>query len=53
MGCNIFFGVLLRVFYIGEQVFFQHGIFSCSLAGVFTFDEAVVEHPSAFTLTDM
>lgn len=53
VGCDIFFGVFLRVFYVGKQVFFQYGIFSCSLAGVLAFDETVVQHPRAFTLTDM
>ena len=51
--CYIFLGVVLRVLYVGEHVFFQHGIFSCSLAGVLAFNEAVVQHPSAFTFTDM
>ena len=53
MGCNIFFGMLCRVFYVGEYVILQHGIFSSSLARVLTFDEAVVQHPSAFALADM
>ena len=53
MGCNVFFGVLLRVLYVGEQIFFEHGIFSCSLAGVLAFDEAVVEHPSTLAFADM
>ena len=43
----------LRVLYVGEQFFLQYGIFSCSLAGVLTFDEAVIEHPSALAFTDM
>ena len=51
--CDIFFGVFCRVLYVGEQVFLQHGIFSCSFAGVLAFDEAVVEHPSALAFTDM
>ena len=53
VGRNVFFGVFGRVLYVGEQVFFQYDIFSCSLAGVVAFDEAVVEHPSALAFTDM
>ena len=53
VGRDIFLGVLCRVLYVGEQIFLQHGIFSCSLAGVLAFDEAVIKHPSTFAFTDM
>ena len=53
VGCNVFFGVFCVVLYVGEQVFFQYGIFSCSLAGVLAIDKSVVEHPSALSFTDV
>jgi len=45
--------MLCRVLYVGYQIFLEHGILSCSLAGVLAFNEAVVQHPSAFTFADV
>ena len=53
MWCYISFGVLGGVLYVGKQVFLHHCVFSRSLAGVLTFDEAVIKHPRAFTFADM
>ena len=53
VGRDIAFRMLLRVLYVFEQVFFEDGIFSCSLAGVLAFDKSIVQHPCTFAFTDM
>ena len=53
MRCNVFLGVFGVVLYVGKQVFFEDSVFSCSLAGVLAFDEAVIKHPSALAFADM